>query len=329
MLSLILAVGLIISQEPSVGVAPFIAISSQPADTVNALLWYPTLSEARDTALGLQLARIAYRAPIAPSSGQYPIILISHGTGGNEVGHIDLAMALVRAGFLVLSVRHPGDNSSDRSGLGTDIQFYGRSHHVGLALDRLIGDSLWGPHIDPNRVGFYGFSAGAYTGLTLLGAKPDFNRLTAYCHRHPSHAPYCVDGLNGKVSLTGRYAEPRVEPRIRAAALVAPAFAFLFNGVMLEKIQTPIFVARADSDMVVIEPDNVTWLAGHVRLAEPVFLVPGAGHYIFLAPCSTALAARVPSICVDPPGVDRVAVHTALNARLVRFFQRRLGDGLQ
>ena len=51
--------------------------------------------------------------------------------------------------------------------------------------------------------------------------------------------------------------------------------------------------------------------------------MPG-NHFVFLAPCSDALKAVAPSICVDPPNVDRAAVHATLNAEVVAFFLRTL-----
>lgn len=52
--------------------------------------------------------------------------------------------------------------------------------------------------------------------------------------------------------------------------------------------------------------------------------VPGAGHYTFAAPCGPALRRVVPEICVDAPGVSRVAVYHSLDAELVAFFVRTL-----
>ena len=65
-----------------------------------------------------------------------------------------------------------------------------------------------------------------------------------------------------------------------------------------------------------------------VRLAMPVapeyHVVPGAGHYDFLAPCSEALAALAPAICASAPGFDRAAFHADFNAAVVRFFSTSL-----
>ena len=52
--------------------------------------------------------------------------------------------------------------------------------------------------------------------------------------------------------------------------------------------------------------------------------MPSADHFAFVAPCSTALAERVPDICQDPPGFDRTAFHRDFNAAVVGFFQKQL-----
>jgi hypothetical protein len=46
--------------------------------------------------------------------------------------------------------------------------------------------------------------------------------------------------------------------------------------------------------------------------------------FVFLAPCPSAFAARIPIICTDPPGVDRAAIHSRLNTEMIDFFRRTL-----
>ena len=53
-------------------------------------------------------------------------------------------------------------------------------------------------------------------------------------------------------------------------------------------------------------------------------VVPNAGHFAFLAPCSASLAAMVPDICRDPAGFDRTAFHRELNPAVVTFFKAKL-----
>ena len=71
-----------------------------------------------------------------------------------------------------------------------------------------------------------------------------------------------------------------------------------------------------------------------VELAQVIFdalatkpeyhVVAHAGHFAFLAPCSAPLAALVPDICRDPPGLDREAFHRDFNASVAAFFKAHL-----
>jgi predicted dienelactone hydrolase len=54
-------------------------------------------------------------------------------------------------------------------------------------------------------------------------------------------------------------------------------------------------------------------------------VVPKAGHFAFLAPCSQSMATLVPDICKDPPDFDRAAFHREFNATVVAFFKQKLG----
>jgi len=53
-------------------------------------------------------------------------------------------------------------------------------------------------------------------------------------------------------------------------------------------------------------------------------VVPNAGHWAFLAPCSPELTKAFPQSCVDLPGFDRVAFHKEFNADVRAFFQKYL-----
>jgi len=53
-------------------------------------------------------------------------------------------------------------------------------------------------------------------------------------------------------------------------------------------------------------------------------LVPGAGHYAYLAPCPESLLVRTPLLCTDPPGIDRASFHLQLGAEIAEFFRHAL-----
>ena len=69
---------------------------------------------------------------------------------------------------------------------------------------------------------------------------------------------------------------------------------------------------------------NALLIAPLIRTLARIKMVPEAGHYVFLSPCSDELAREEPDICRDPPGTDRVAVHRRLNADALAFFRKSL-----
>lgn len=325
--SLLAAARLIVApaDSTSLGYAPFTTIDAQHRDTVVAAIWYPSTSAARDTVLGLQPMRIALNGAVAATAVRRPVVLVSHGTGGTEFGHWDTVDALVAAGYIVVTVRHTGDNPRDRSAQGTDRYLYGRPSHLKVTLDHLLADPAWAARVDPARIGVFGFSAGAMTALQLVGGRPDTALLRPYCQRHPSDPQYCTaDGLGGHFRFTGRYTGPTADPRIRSAVLWGPAWGFLFDRAGLAAVHVPLLMVRGGSDSVVVEPDNAEHLLAALPARPQLDTIAGIGHFTFLAPCSAAFAKAVPEICHDLPGVSRSAVHARLNARMVQFFDRTL-----
>ena len=71
-------------------------------------LYYPTAAPERAIPMGLFTVNVAFQAP--PAATVKGLIVLSHGTGGIELGHTSLAEGLARHGYLVAALRHPGDN---------------------------------------------------------------------------------------------------------------------------------------------------------------------------------------------------------------------------
>jgi hypothetical protein len=110
-----------------------------------------------------------------PISGdQRPLVVVSHGMAGDFTGHHDLAETLADAGFVVAAIDHPGDNSFDASRAGDLSVLVERPTDIKRLIDFMLGASPAAARVDPKRIGFFGFSAGGYTGLVLIGANPDW-----------------------------------------------------------------------------------------------------------------------------------------------------------
>ncbi len=284
---------------------------------MKAAVFYPANATSSRTKVGPVEIMAEENAPL--HQGRYPLVLISHGNGGSLFSHHDTATFLAQNGFVAVAIEHPGDNFRDSSGLGTDRVLIGRNLQLSTLLDHLLAHADFSSVIDPTRIGAAGFSAGGYTALLMVGAKPKFALLKAYCQRQPKSV-LCLGG--GSVHLSSPALMPKADPRVRAAFVMSPVGAF-FDSESLSPVSVPVYVYAATADEVLPVQENAAKVKIGLRTVAQYVEVPNAGHFVFLAPCSTEMQAIAPMICRDPADVDRRAVHELLNREMATFFKRK------
>ncbi|MBE1158872.1 alpha/beta hydrolase family protein [Dyella acidiphila] len=302
-------------------------------------VFYPTAQAGGVTQVGPYDVEATRNAP--PLPGARPLVVISHGNGGSDLGHNALATYLASHGFVVATLEHPKDNFHDTSGVGHDVVLAGRPIQVKATIDALLGDAHWKTLIDAQRIGVAGFSAGGYTSLLVVGAVPQFARFIDYCHRYPKDEAICHDAskieaqarsqgmsmqqwaanLQGSLSHWGSTADPRV----KAAFVMAP-LSLIFDQAGIEQIDRPVFLYYGDADHILIPPENAAHIRPWLKTLAGVKVVHKADHWVFIDPCSTTLKQDNPVICSDPPGVDRIAVHRQLDADALAFFRKTLSS---
>ena len=185
----------------------------------------------------------------------------------------------------------------------------------------------WPDHgrIDPGRIGFFGFSRGGYTGLVAIGAEPDFqSAIPALCP--PENRSRNCQEVRAGTNVPSGFTH---DPRIRAAVIVDPALPPLFTREALRNVTVPVQLwasALSGTDKSIgVTVEGVTALGQRLPRAPDFHVVQNAGHFAFLTPCPPGLADRLPRLCVDPPGFDRVAFHRELDAAVLAFFRAKLG----
>jgi predicted dienelactone hydrolase len=300
--------------------------------TTLGYVFYPSAQPSKITSRGSYEVQATPDAP--PISGAKPLIVISHGHSGSDLGHHDLAVYLASHGFMVATLEHPKDNFHDTSGVGTAAVLDGRPVQVKAAISELLNNPHWKTLIDPNRIGVAGFSAGGYAALMVVGAVPRFDLYVGYCKRHPQD-PDC--GLLQKLQAQGtaaaalsalqasvdRWGKPD-DPRVKAAFAMAP-LSLVFDKAGLSHVDSPVFLYYGQDDQVLLPQENVLHIAPLIKSLAGITMIPKAGHYVFLAPCSPQLTKDAPDICKDPPGVDRLGEHQKINASALAFFRNTLG----
>jgi len=262
----------------------------------------------------------------APATGSaLPLIVISHGTGAGPVSHIDTAQALAQSGFVVVAPMHPGDNFQDDSAVGRPEWLANRSRHVSKVIDFMFTQWEGRGRLIPNRVGIFGFSAGATTALISIGGVPDLDRAAAHCAQQREF----VCNLMAPPPATGAGSGPPQwvhDRRIAAAAVAAPGLGFAFAPSGLANVQVPVQLWAGAADQTVPYETNAAVIRRLLTRPVDFHSVPGAVHFSFLAPCGPG---SPPQLCQDSEGFDRSAFHRELNRSMIDFFRTHLIGGAQ
>jgi predicted dienelactone hydrolase len=289
-----------------------VAVPNGAAAPIETGPWYPAEGATpRPTRLDPVVQDVAPGAKVR--GRDLPFIIISHGSGSSLTGHVDTAFALAQAGFVVAAPSHTGDNTRDSSG-SRDIG--ARTRQFAAVIEHVAAQ--WNPGaVSPERIGAFGYSAGAFTVLAAAGGTPELGRIAAHCAAHPGFFDCRL------LASTAPAPSPPVLTRspypLRAIAVAAPALGFTFGPGSLAQLSMPVQLWQAEEDAVLPAP----YYTEPVRAALPrppeFHAVAGAGHFDFMAPCPPGMARAVPAICGSAPGFDRSAFHARFNAELIRF----------
>lgn len=300
------------------------------ARPVAASVWYPAANPTYRVPVGdgpIFDPTFAFIGP-AITEGRHPLVLVSHGSGGNADALGWLMTGLVGRGAIVLAVNHPGSTSGDSSPRRS-VDLEARANDLSAALDMIMTDPAFAPFIDADRIGVVGFSLGGTTALALAGVRFDGTVQDANCTTGPDAAD-CGFFLRGGVRFADHpeFSADARDARISRAVAVDPGFGGAVEADTLGNTLSGItLVNLGDADRlraVDVGPDGND-LARRLPDANHVVIAP-ANHFTFLGTCKPDAAEMLEEegedpICTDPEGTDRGATH----ARLVDVIAEGLG----
>jgi predicted dienelactone hydrolase len=285
-------------------------------------VWYPTSARPLPTTLlGVTLMAVARDGPV--QGERLPLVLLSHGNGGGPGSHVDLALALADAGYVVAAPVHSGDNVEDSSGLSSPMFWGNRNQELRVTLDYLLNSWPGRSQLDPARIGAFGFSAGGFTVLTVAGGRPDLRIIPSHCATQPEFVCDVLRASNSPLVTAGSEAVDAfvADTRVRAIVLAAPGLGFTFAKGGLSDVAVPVQLWTGQRDRVTPYASNGAIIRGGLGERVEAHSVPGAGHLSFLAPCRLL---QPPAFCRDEEGFDRAEFHRRMNADVVGFFGRVL-----
>jgi predicted dienelactone hydrolase len=321
---------------PDIGVRAIdVPAPERGAKPLNVTVWYPAATGGETVLVGddrlFQGTPARREAPFA--AGRFPLVLVSHGSGGSIETLGWLAAPLVEAGFVVAGPNHPGTTRGNSTPLAT-TRMWERAADLSAVLTALTEDPAWAAHLDGSRVGALGFSLGGHTVLSIVGARAEREAYARYCEDHPT-MPDCVwfasDGVDLR-AVAPRFEQSSRDPRIKAVVAIDPSVARAFVTESLREIAVPVEIINL-GDVAAIP---VSVAAAPIVAAIPTgryATVADAVHLSFLAECQPGAKAFLAEVgekdrlCDDGVSRTRADIHAEIAAKVVASFERVLGDG--
>ena len=298
-------------------------------------VWYPSAGGGEAVSFGgnsvFHGTRVLDRARMA--EGPFPVVLASHGLGGNigALGWLTAGLAeggCVSNGFS--SVNHPNSTRADFD-LQEGLKHWTRVQDLRAARAWLAAQPELAAHADFSRIYAVGFSAGGWTALSLGGARADLEGYGARCETAPPSLWQCADLTRRGADLTAYPAEEwnagRKDGRVRAVAAIDPALTWGLGPAHVRDLVDRVLLiglGTAETRLPATDfSETGSRFAALVPGAEIETMDPAA-HFSALLPCKpegpAILAAENDDpVCDDPPGTDRAALHERIVARIAAF----------
>ncbi len=312
-----LATGTGLAQAATVGFQT-VDIPRTDGAAIKAAFWYP--SDSPETLMHLLLSDQEVALDGLVLGRKLSLVAISPGTLGDRQEHADTAVALAKAGFVVVSA------TPDEFGPDGRLKVADRVSQLDDVIDFAL--HRWrSPALEPSSaVGVFGFSLGGFATLVIAGGKPDTGLVQGHCRQVPSEWS-CVREARHQLGLGGSEARRLVwqhDARVGAIVVVAPALGYVFGRAGLSAIKVPVQLWQAGEDNVLAEPWNAQSVKHDLPINPEFHLVPEAAHADFAAPCATDDKFALSKLCVGKAGFSRAEFHANFNRQIVRFFQQWL-----
>lgn len=230
---------------------------------------------------GVELKGWLVKPPQPPRKS--PAIIICHGVGANKSDFTELAAALSRRGYYVLTFdfRAHGESKGSRTSLG-----YHEQKDVAAALDFLRSRQ----EVDPKRIGVYGFSLGGATAVLAAAKTGGFAAIVT---------DSAFAGLRdmARTAITGFYRLPAF-PFLQLTVLGYD----LYFQTDVNKVSpvsvigtlspVPVFIIAGDGDEL-IPVENGKRLFAAANEPKELWIIPNAFHGATLAAAGKEYEKRV------------------------------------
>ncbi|MCD7915656.1 MAG: hypothetical protein LUG96_10690 [Tannerellaceae bacterium] len=295
-------------------------------------IWYPTfdkdIEENSKTDLPFILPATIREASFIEQRS--PLILLSHGTGGNRFGLAWLATALAEKGYIVAAPDHWG-NTFDNIIPEYFLRYWERPLDISFLITQLCTDPILSGQIDPKKIGIAGFSLGGYTSLALAGANLNCSVLMKNAQSENGKKEFEIPKLEGLSNLMEEFSCESVpsislkDDRIKVFVAMAPALGLGFENLQQTlSIQSLVLIIGAAGDH--IAPIQTNAKNYHRLISNAIYkeLAHPIGHYIFLSEPVSDLKNQNLIYYNDHHSINRNSIHKEVQQSILNFFDKTL-----
>jgi len=294
-------------------------------------IWYPANPGGKAVTVGGN--GVFYGTPAghdAPrQEGRFPMVVISHGAGGNAGQFGWIAFELAQAGFVVVLPNHPGTTTGNASAEAA-IRVWERPADVSAILDEFAANADNYPYIDPDRISILGFSAGGYTAMATSGARVDSDLLQSFCDDTDHGMSDCAFLAHFGVDLHAYDLSPAAQDlrddRIKTAVIIDPGIVETMTADSLAQIEIPMLVINLGDEETI--PQGVYARPASELIPRATYaIVSDAIHFSFLAQCKPRGAQilinedELDPLCDDAGGRPRAEIHSELSDAIVAYLR--------
>ena len=197
--------GLISTAALAEGPAGFTELSFEAPHhgrAVNGAIWYPAAGGGDAILYGDN--PVFHGTPAMEdadlAAGSFPVVLMSHGLGGNIRTLSWLTAGLAERGAIVVGVNHPNSSTGDFD-LLAGLAHGTRAQDLQIALTELSSDPRFENQFDQSRIMAAGFSYGGWTAMSLGGVTADLAAYADHCAAYQDASTHCTDIMRGGVEL--------------------------------------------------------------------------------------------------------------------------------
>ncbi len=299
---------------------------------VTAEVWYPTTDSIKqaDRVFSPFVRQYTVRDGKLPTS-KLPLILISHGTGGNRLSLEWLAQALVKKGYIVAAVDHWGDTMDNMVPIEI-LKPWERPQDISFALTELLNDNDFKAVIDPQRIGAAGYSFGGNTVIELAGGQLDYLYMLTY-YKTIGHKeiefpefPGIAKELDDPKLVYGSQHVPHLKDnRIKAFFAMLPGLGPGYRSEkQLNDLTGAIYIIGAAADSMAPIKTNATHYHQLIKNAGYFLFGGKTSHYVMLSEADQDVKDKYPLYFSDDPAVNRHEVHLKVDTLAATFFNKIL-----